>query len=453
MSDNIAKDHIIVIGLNHRTAPVEIREKLAFTKKEIDPLNLFLELPVVREVLFLSTCNRVEILLVTRNPESASSMVKQVWGKANKVELNLFEPHLYYFYDHEAIRHLFKVASGLDSLVLGEPQILGQLKEAYRKAAERRATGVILNRLLHKTFSVAKRIRSETGIGSHAVSVSYAAVELAKKIFGELSGKQAMLIGAGEMAELAAQHLLSHGVEKLVVANRTLSRAIELAKQFNGEAISLNELEDYLLKVDIVISSTGAPHYILKKEQIKKLMRPRKMRPLFFIDIAVPRDIDPAVNDIENVFVYDIDDLKTVVEENLAFRRKEAIKAERIIEEEVIKFTNWLEQLEVYPTIVALRQKAEEIRQKELEKTLSHLKSKLSPEDIEAIDVLTKSLVNKLLHDPIIYLKNRYHKDGKLVVDFTRKIFNLDGDRPLEIKHPPIYLPEENEENKKVKKH
>ncbi|AEH45280.1 glutamyl-tRNA reductase [Thermodesulfatator indicus DSM 15286] len=451
MSGNSTKDHIIIIGLNHRTAPVEIREKLAFAKKEVDPLNLFLQVPVIREVLFLSTCNRVEIILVTRNPEAAPSMIKEVWGKANHVEVNLFDQHLYYFYNQEAVRHIFKVASGLDSLVLGEPQILGQLKDAYRQAAERRATGVILNRLLHKTFSVAKRIRSETGIGSHAVSVSYAAVELAKKIFGELRGKQAMLIGAGEMAELAAQHLLSHGVENLVVANRTLSRAIELAKHFKGEAISLDELEDYLLKVDIVISSTGAPHYIIDKNQVKKLMRPRKMRPLFFIDIAVPRDIDPAVNDIENVFVYDIDDLKTVIEENLAFRRKEAIKAERIIEEEVIKFTNWLEQLEIYPTIVALRQKAEEIRKKELEKTLSHLKTKLSDEDREAIEILTKSLVNKLLHDPIIYLKNRYHKDGQLVVDFTRKIFNLDGDRPLEIKHPPVYLPEN--EKEKSKKH
>ncbi len=426
-----------------------MREKLSFAGRNIEPVNLFIEIPTVREAMFLSTCNRVELLFVSREPEAALEMCKEIWGRANGIEVSQFEEHLYYFRNEDAVRHLFRVGAGLDSMVLGEPQILGQLKEAYRRAAKRRATGVILNRLLHKTFSVAKRIRTETGIGSHAVSVSYAAVELAKKIFGELSGKQAMLIGAGEMAELAAQHLLSHGVQKLIVANRTLSRALELAKQFRGEAISLEELEDYLLQVDIVISSTGAPHYILTAEQIKSLMRPRKLRPIFFIDIAVPRDIDPTANEIENVFVYDIDDLKAVVEENLAFRRKEALRAERIIEEEVLKFKNWLEQLQVYPTIVALRQKAEEIRKRELEKTLSHLKTKLSPEDREALEILTRSLVNKRLHDPIIYLKNRYHKDGQQVVDFTRKLFNLDGERPLEADPPKLYLRENLSEAKK----
>ncbi len=451
MSNGTAKDHIVLIGLNHRTAPVEVREKLSFAGKEIDPLNLFLTCPLIREVLFLSTCNRVEILFVSREPEAAIRECIEVWGRANELSPSAFEPHLYYFHDREAITHVFRVAAGLDSMVLGEPQILGQLKEAYRQAAERRATGVILNRLLHKTFSVAKRIRSETGIGSHAVSVSYAAVELAKKIFGDLSDKQAMLIGAGEMAELAAQHLLTHGVKKLIVANRTLARAVELAKQFQGEAISLEELEDYLLKTDIVISSTGAPHYILTAEQVKRLMRPRKMRPIFFIDIAVPRDIDPEVNKIENVYLYDIDDLKAVVEENLAFRRKEAVRAERIIEEEALKFEAWMAQLEVYPTIVALRHKAEAIRQRELEKTLTHLRNRLGPEEIEAIEVLTKSLVNKLLHDPVMFLKNRYHREGQQVVDFTRRLFNLDGDQPLRNEPPEVII--SHFEAKEAKKH
>ena len=449
MSNGTVKDHIILIGLNHRTAPVEVREKLSFAGQNVEPVNLFREIPVVREALFLSTCNRVELLMVSREPEAAVEMSKELWGRTNQIDPALFEPHLYYFRNEEAVRHLFRVAAGLDSMVLGEPQILGQLKDAYRRAAERRATGVILNRLLHKAFSVAKRIRSETGIGSHAVSVSYAAVELAKKIFGDLSDKQAMLIGAGEMAELAAQHLLNQGVRKIIVANRTLSRALELAKEFRGEAISLEEIEDYLLKVDIVISSTGAPHYILTADQVKRLMRPRKLRPIFFIDIAVPRDIDPKANEIENVFLYDIDDLKAVVEENLAFRRKEALRAERIIEEEVLKFKHWLEQLKVYPTIVALRQKAEEIRRRELEKTLSHLKTKLPSEDREALEVMTKSLVNKLLHDPIIYLKNRYHQDGQQVVDLTRKLFNLDGEAPLKDQPPRVILSEELDELKK----
>lgn len=440
MSNGTAKDHIVLIGLNHRTAPVEVREKLSFAGSETNPVALFLSCPLVREVLFLSTCNRVELLFVSREPETAIAECLRLWGEANDLSPEVFKPHLYYFQDREAVTHLFRVAAGLDSMVLGEPQILGQLKEAYRRAVEHRATGVILNRLLHKTFSVAKRIRSETGIGSHAVSVSYAAVELAKKIFGELSGKTAMLIGAGEMAELAAQHLLANGVKKLIVANRTLSRAVELAKQFQGEAISLEELEDFLVQTDIVLSSTGAPHYILTAEQVKRLMRPRKMRPIFFIDIAVPRDIDPAVNDLENVYLYDIDDLKAVVEENLAFRRKEARRAERIVEEEALKFEAWMAQLEVYPTIVALRQKAEAIRKREMEKTLSHLKRRLTPEEIEAIEVLTRSLVNKLLHDPVVFLKNRYHREGKQVIDFTRRLFNLDGDEPLKPEPPKVIL-------------
>ncbi len=448
MSNGTVKDQIVLMGLNHRTAPVEVREKLSFSGRNLEPVSLFLEMPLIREAFFLSTCNRVELLFVSREPEAAIEGAKKIWAEANEIPIAVFEPHLYFFRQREAVKHLFRVASGLDSMVLGEPQILGQLKEAYRRAAERRATGVILNRLLHKTFSVAKRIRSETGIGSHAVSVSYAAVELAKKIFGELKEKTALLIGAGEMAELAAQHLLAQGVEKLIVANRTLARAIELAERFRGEAISLEELEDYLLKVDIVISSTGAPHYILTAEQVRGLMRPRKMRPIFFIDIAVPRDIEPAVNEIENVFLYDIDDLKAVVEENLAYRRKEAARAERIIEEEALKFEAWLEQLEVYPTIVALKQKAEEIRRRELEKTLSHLRGKIDEETAEALEILTKSLVNKILHDPIIYLKNRYHKDGQQVVDFTRKIFNLDGETPLEAHPPKIVLPETPEKTK-----
>ncbi len=440
MSNGTVKDHIIILGLNHRTAPVEVREKLAFSGKDLDPLSLFLSNPLIREVLFISTCNRVEIIFVSRQPDAAIEQCKEIWGNANGLLPALFEEHLYCFRNREAVIHLFRVAAGLDSMVIGEPQILGQLKEAYRQAAERRATGVILNRLLHKTFSVAKRIRSETGIGSHAVSVSYAAVELAKKIFGELSGKKAMLIGAGEMAELAAQHLLSNGIENIIVANRTLSRAVELAKQFKGEAISLEEIEDYLLKTDIVISSTGAPHYILTADQVKRLMRPRRMRPIFFIDIAVPRDIDPSVNEIENVYLYDIDDLKGIVEENLAFRRKEAIRAERIIEEEALKFEAWLDQLKIYPTIVALREKAENIRRRELEKTLAHLRDRLGPQEIEAIEVLTKSLVNKILHDPIVCLKNRYHKEGQLIIDFTRKLFNLDSDQPLKPKPPEVIL-------------
>ncbi|MDP2992067.1 MAG: glutamyl-tRNA reductase, partial [Deltaproteobacteria bacterium] len=318
--------------------------------------------------------------------------------------------------------------ASLDSMVLGEPQILGQIKDAYRQAADQKTSGVILNRLLHKTFSVAKRVRTETGICSHAVSISFAAVELARKIFADLKGKRAMLIGAGEMAELAAEHLISNGVAEIVVANRTLERAIDLAQKFKGRAVSLDEVYDQLSKVDIIISSTGAPGLVINYDNVKSVMRARKNRPLFLIDIAVPRDIDPRTNEIDNVYLYDIDDLKGIIELNKAERQKEALRAERIVEEEVIKFRYWLQALDITPIIVSLREKAEQLRLKECRKTLSNMGS-LTPEQEKAVHVLTTSIVNKMLHDPITYLKgknSREHKD--IYLDFARQIFNLNGE-------------------------
>ena len=422
------RERLLLVGLNHRTAPVEVRERFALEKKGTHPLDILRqELPQASEAYFLSTCNRVEFLLVTEEVEGALAGLKDLLARETGLPRSRFEPHLYVLRDREAVRHLFRVAAGLDSMVLGEPQILGQVKEAYREAARRRTTGPILNRLLHRTFSVAKRVRTETGIGSYAVSVSYAAVELAKKIFGSLRGKKALLVGAGEMAELAAQHLLSAGVEKMLVANRTFSRAVELAERFRGEAYSLEELPECLLEADIVISSTGAPGYVITRETVKPLLRKRRLRPLFFIDIAVPRDIEPAVNELENVYVFDIDDLKQVVEENLGRRRKEARRADRIIEEEVLKFERWLRELEVYPTIKALREKAEEIRRRELARTLPRLRN-LSPEDKEALEVMTEAIVNKILHAPILYLKMGYHRMGREAITTVRRVFDLDGD-------------------------
>jgi glutamyl-tRNA reductase len=315
-------------------------------------------------------------------------------------------------------------------MVVGEPQILGQIKDAYRQATEAKASGVVLNRLLHKSFSVAKRVRTETRIGSNAVSISYAAVELAKKIFGELQGKIALLIGAGEMAELAAEHLISNGVERIVVANRTLERALALARRFNGSTVPWEELVEELRKTDIIISSTGSPEPILNAGQVRKRMRARRNRPLFFIDIAVPRDIDPDVNRIDNVYLYNIDDLQGIVEINRGERIKEAARAEHIISAEALKFDAWLRTLEVVPTIVSLREKAEQIRKAEIHKTLNQLDS-LSGGEIEAIHVLTRSVVNKLLHDPILFLKRistRSRKDSYL--DVARKLFHLDEDQP-----------------------
>jgi len=430
---NMNAHNILLLGLNYRTAPIEIREKLSAAQHTDEILSQLIRLSGMKEVFFLSTCNRVEILFVTKNvPEVAVKIVKNFLSDYGKIPLSQLEKFLYVYSHINAVKHLFRVASSLDSMVLGEPQILGQIKDAYRLALKHRTAGPILNRLLHKAFSVAKRIRTETKLAHHAVSVSYAAVEMAKKIFGHLEGKRIMLIGAGEMAELAAQHLLNNGAKSLIVANRTLERAIELAERFHGQAISMEEIKDALKEVDIIISSTGAPHFIIHYEDIKQIMRERRHRPIFFIDIAVPRDIDPKINKLDNAYVYDIDDLQSVVEENRLKRQKEAIKAERIVEEETIKFQRWLETLEVVPTIIALKYKLETIRLKELNKTFNRLKH-LSEEDKKAISIMTEAMIKKILHDPITFLKQKENRDKiDFYLDITRQLFNLDN---IEEKH------------------
>ncbi|MDO9462203.1 MAG: glutamyl-tRNA reductase, partial [Deltaproteobacteria bacterium] len=291
MPDGASNLSIVLIGLNHETAPVEIRERLTFGGDRELPFTLIRKIPFVKEFIFLSTCNRVEVLMTTPDPANAEMEIKKAFTESNSIPLGDFERCLYIYHEEEAAKHLFRVAASLDSMVLGEPQILGQIKDAYRQAADQKTSGVILNRLLHKTFSVAKRVRTETGICSHAVSISFAAVELARKIFADLKGKRAMLIGAGEMAELAAENLISNGEAEIVVANRTLERAIDLAQKFKGRAVSLDEVYDQLSKVDIIISSTGAPGLVINYDNVKSVMRARKNRPLFLIDIAVPRDI------------------------------------------------------------------------------------------------------------------------------------------------------------------
>jgi len=419
---------LVLIGVNHKTAEVEIREKLAMANSNPPALEVLSNLPHCKEVLFLSTCNRVEVLAATDNPEAIKNAIKELWKKKGNLDEKILSKCVYIHEGEDAVRHLFRVASSLDSMVVGEPQILGQLKDAYRKASEAKTLGVVLNKLCHKAFSVAKKIRTETKIASHAVSISYAAVELAKKIFGELKGKRAMLIGAGEMAELAAQHLMANGIKKLVVANRTLSRAVDLAKSLGGTAISLEEIFDSLIDVDIVISSTGAPGIIIEKKDVSRIMRPRRHQLLFFIDIAVPRDIDPAVNDIDNVYLFDIDDLKGVVELNKAEREKEALKAERMVEAEVIKFLSWMESLDVIPVIKRLQEKAEAVRQKELARSQKALKN-LTPKQKKAIEILTSSIVQKVLHDPIVYLRKESNnsEDIHTLLDITTRLFNLNG--------------------------
>jgi glutamyl-tRNA reductase len=419
---------IVLIGLNHKTAEVELRECLGFSQEEADSaLQTFRNSPAIAEVVLVSTCNRVEILMATPTPQAAIEAAKTYISQSKGMEVDRFENALYVFEGDEAVRHIFRVAASLDSMVVGEPQILGQIKEAYRSATLKKASGVILNRLLHKTFFVAKRVRSETGIGDHAVSISYAAIELGRKIFGTLEGKKVLLIGAGEMAELAVEHLIRHRSGKIFVANRTFERGLELAERFNGEAIRFEEMPEHLQEADIIISSTGASGFILHRDQVKSVMRPRKNRPLFFIDIAVPRDIDPEINRLPNVYVYDIDDLKDVIDENIEDRNREAAKAERIIDEAVIRFRGWYESLEVVPTIVCLREKLLAIAEGEIHKTLSHSLAHLSAEDASAIRRMTDALINKILHDPTIFLKTDGCRGGKSAyLDATRKLFRLD---------------------------
>ena len=421
----MSAEKIMILGVNHKTAPVEIRERLAFTS---DPGTPYRELKVIsgcEEFSFLSTCNRVEVLFVSSNPEETEKKIRNFLFN-NSMSYEEAGQYVYLHQGEAAIQHLFRVGASLDSMIVGEPQILGQLKQAYRDASDQDAAGMILNRLMHKAFSVAKRIRTETEIGSSAVSISYAAVELAKKIFGNLKNKIAMLVGAGEMAELAAQHLMNQGVAEVIVANRTFERAVNLARCFNGKPVSLEELIPQLEHVDIMISSTGSPELILHSSDVKPLMRQRRNRPLFLIDIAVPRDLDPKLNDLDNVYLYDIDDLNNVVDINKTERDKEAIHAERIVTEETLKFMLWFGSMEVTPTIVAMREKADAIRTAELEKTLPNI-GNLSDEEVQAIEKMTSAMMNKILHHPIVYLKkDDSHKDKKVKLALIRKFFNLD---------------------------
>jgi glutamyl-tRNA reductase len=423
-----AKLDIILIGLNHKTASIEIRECLGFSGDDQDTaLEKLSALEAVREVLLVSTCNRVEVLLTSTATETAVEAVIHFLAATNDIPAKDFRDKLYVHIGEEAVRHIFRVAASLDSMVVGEPQILGQIKSAYHQATLKKTSGVILNRLLHKTFFVAKRIRTETGIGDNAVSISYAAIELARKIFGELTGRPVLLIGAGEMAELAVEHLIRQKSGEILVANRTFDRGVELATRFGGRALRFEEIPEVLRAVDIIISSTGSPDYVVRRDQVKKVLRGRRSRPLFFIDIAVPRDIDPTINRLNNTYVYDIDDLKGVIEENIEDRQQAALRGERLVDEAVIRFRQWYESLDVVPTIVALRRQLEDKIRAEAERTRLKLAPKLAPEDAEAFDKMAQALVNKILHEPTTILKRAEGHDNKAtLLATTRKLFKLD---------------------------
>ncbi len=418
--------NIFLIGANHKTAPVELREKLSFTQEEtIGALEYLKNAPQIKEGLVFSTCNRMEILYIPEAGDQVEEMIQFI-SDHKKIEIPEFRSALYIHKGDEAIRHMFQVSSSLDSMMVGEPQILGQIKKAYKTAVAEGASGVLLNRLMHKSFSIAKRVRKETGIGDNAVSISYAAIELANKIFGDLSSKSVMLLGAGEMAELAVEHLISHNVNKIVVANRTFKNALALAQKFNGQAVQFEEREFVLKDVDIIISSTGATEYVLTQDQVKRAMKKRQHQTLFFIDIAVPRDIDPKITRVSNAYVYDIDDLKGIVETNIHQRGQETIKAERFVEEAVLSFRKWMDSLSIVPTIKAINDKMTAIVELEFNKTMSSL-GHLSQGDMEAVRRMTQAIATRTIHDPIQFLRNTGdHRDDFMYLNVTRQLFDLD---------------------------
>ena len=417
-----------LIGVNHNTAPVEVRERLAIPESRLpEACKKLTEHPGIDEGMILSTCNRVEILANTKNGAGADlRSFLQNYFQIDSGELN---KHLYEYSEQEAVRHLFRVAASLDSMVVGEPQILGQVKEAYATARAVGAVRAQLDQLVTRAFAVAKRVRTETAVGSSSVSIASVAVELAKKIFGNLQGKHVYLVGAGKMSELAARHLMAHGCASIFVANRTYDRAVSLAYKFKGHAIHFEDLHNTCDRADIVITSTGAPHAIFRREHGEVFLSRRKNRPMFFIDIAVPRDVDPAMNKLDGIFVYDIDDLQQAVATHVADRRKEAERAEAIVATEVDRFQARIQTLDVVPTIVSLQDHLETIRQAEIDRVRGRLGA-LSPDQEMAVEALTRGIVNKIMHTPISTLKTAARDpEATTVIDLVRRLFNLQEKR------------------------
>jgi glutamyl-tRNA reductase len=412
-----------LIGVNHKSAPVEVRERLAIPESRLpDACRQLAAQPGVDEAMILCTCNRVEVLVNASNGAADLRGFLHTYFQVSPEEL---EKHLYEYREQDAIRHIFRVASSLDSMVVGEPQILGQVKDAYATA---RAVGTVhnqLDQLVTRAFAVAKRVRTETAVGSSSVSIASVAVELAKKIFGNLSGKSVYLIGAGKMSELAARHLLAHGCGSIFVANRTYDRAVHLADKFNGQAIRFEDLYSTCDRADIVITSTGAPHAIFRREHGEQFLTRRRNRPMFFIDIAVPRDVDPAMNKLDGIFVYDIDDLQQAVASHVSDRRKEAERAEGIVNIEVERFQARIQTLDVVPTIVSLQDHLETIRQAEIDRVRGRL-GHLTPDQEMAVEAMTRGIVNKIMHTPISTLKTAARdSEATTVVELVRRLFNL----------------------------
>lgn len=424
---------IVIVGMNHRSAPIEVRESVAFENAYIrDALGRLSAYPSIQESVILSTCNRVEVVAVASDHLSAFEEIKTFFAaqRAHRSHDNLAElaEHIYSYHGADAVRHLFRVAASLDSMVVGEPQILGQLKDYYQAAQRTGTVSAILHRLFHRSFSVAKRVRTETGIASRAVSVSSVAVELAKRIFDRFDDKTVMLIGAGKMGDLMARHLQSNGVRSLMVTNRTFERAVELAGGIHGSPILYEDFPRYLKMADLVIGCTGSPEILVDVGMVEKVLKERKQKAMFFIDIGDRRNFDPKINELDNVYIYNIDDLKNVAEENLQERSTEAERAEGIVLEEVQNFTRWISSLEQVPTITALKQRFEEIRRKEMEKSLSGGLRDLSEPQKKALEDMTAAIINKMLHDPISHLKRSSDDDQEatLYIAALKRLFGLE---------------------------
>lgn len=419
--------YILLTGLNHRTAPVEVRERLAFAQPV--PREVYESLARNEELhgmVVLSTCNRTEVYATVKDIGEGAQVLERFLAERAKMTVEELRPYLYQPNCYDAIGHLFRVAAGLDSMVIGETQILGQVKDAYVRAVEVGASDGILNTLFQKALHAGKKVRTVTGLDRHAVSVSYAAVELAKNIFGTLAGKTVLVIGAGEMSELTARYLVDNGVSTVIVSNRSYDRAVCLAEKMQGKAVHFDELPQWLALADIVISCTAANHYVIKYEAVAPVLQEKVGKKTFMIDIAVPRDIDPRVGTIEGVHLYDIDDLEKVVDANLLQRKKAAREAERVLEQELKEFNDWLDTLYVIPVIKALKERGEAIKRAEVARALNRL-GKVSSRQEKVINALASSIVNQLLHFPIINLKEAsLTNQGHLYAEITKKLFELE---------------------------
>jgi len=417
---------LLLVGLNHRTAPLEVRERLTIADTHLpETVGSLAQVAGVEGAAVISTCNRVEAVISGAGEEAVGSIAGWMAERAATTRAEL-QKHLYVLRHGEVVQHLFRLASGLDSMIVGEPQIAGQVKKAFQTSHECGHLDPLLNQIFEQTMRVAKRVRTDTGIGEHPVSIPYAAVELARKIFGELKGLRVLLLGAGEMGELTSEHLAAQQVHQILVANKTYDRAVELARRFGGTAVNFDSFEHHLAVCDIVIASTAAPHYILETAHIDRALAARKLRGLFLIDLSVPRNIDPAIASIEGAYLYNVDDLQQVADSNMELRQKKAGQAEEIIVREVESFRRRLVAQEAVPTIVELQQRLEEIRAAELEKCLRKM-GPVSAEQRAAVEQLTTQIVNKILHQPILHLKESSEEpqERETLRQTIRKIFGL----------------------------